>query len=96
MDESYAKRHVYVGFSGGERKKSEILQMLMLDPKLAILDETDSVLDVDAVKTRSSGSNQFKNDLALPQWKTQKSRQKNLFDYEKKERKKMNSIKQMS
>jgi Fe-S cluster assembly ATP-binding protein len=51
MDESYAKRHVNVGFSGGERKKSEIFQMLMLDPKLAILDETDSGLDVDAVKT---------------------------------------------
>lgn len=62
MDESYAKRHVNVGFSGGERKKSEIFQMLMLDPKLAILDETDSGLDVDAVKTVSSGINQFKND----------------------------------
>lgn len=62
MEESYASRHVNVGFSGGERKKSEIFQMLMLNPKLAILDETDSGLDVDAVKTVSSGINQFKND----------------------------------
>ncbi len=62
MDESYAARHVNVGFSGGERKKSEIFQMLVLDPKLAILDETDSGLDVDAVKTVSSGINQFKSD----------------------------------
>lgn len=62
MDESYATRHVNVGFSGGEKKKSEIFQMLVLDPKLAILDETDSGLDVDAVKTVSSGINQFKSD----------------------------------
>lgn len=62
MDESYAARHVNVGFSGGERKKSEIFQLLMLNPKLAILDETDSGLDVDAVKTVSSGINQFKSD----------------------------------
>lgn len=62
IDEDYAKRYVNVGFSGGERKKSEIFQMLMLNPKLAILDETDSGLDVDAVKTVSSGINQFKNE----------------------------------
>lgn len=62
MDESYASRYVNVGFSGGERKKSEIFQMLMLNPKLAILDETDSGLDVDAVKTVSSGVNKFKNE----------------------------------
>lgn len=61
MDKNYAARHVNVGFSGGEKKKSEILQMLVLNPKLAILDETDSGLDVDAVKTVSSGINQFKN-----------------------------------
>lgn len=48
MDESYAERDLNVGFSGGEKKKAEILQMLMLEPKLAILDETDSGLDVDA------------------------------------------------
>jgi Fe-S cluster assembly ATP-binding protein len=51
-----------VGFSGGEKKKSEILQMLMLQPKLAILDETDSGLDVDAVRLVSKGVEAFKND----------------------------------
>lgn len=55
MDESYAERDLNVGFSGGEKKKAEILQMLMLEPKLAILDETDSGLDVDAVRTVSAG-----------------------------------------
>ena len=55
MDESYAQRDLNVGFSGGEKKKAEILQMLMLEPKLAILDETDSGLDVDAVRTVSRG-----------------------------------------
>ena len=51
MDPSYADRYLNMGFSGGEKKKSEILQLLMLKPKLALLDETDSGLDVDAVKT---------------------------------------------
>lgn len=55
MDESYSYRDLNVGFSGGEKKKAEILQMLMLEPKLAILDETDSGLDVDAVRTVSQG-----------------------------------------
>ncbi len=55
MDASYAERDLNVGFSGGEKKKAEILQMLMLEPKLAILDETDSGLDVDAVRTVSEG-----------------------------------------
>ena len=55
MDGSYAERDLNVGFSGGEKKKAEILQMLMLEPKLAILDETDSGLDVDAVRTVSNG-----------------------------------------
>jgi len=55
MDESYASRYLNVGFSGGEKKKAEILQLLMLRPKLAMLDETDSGLDVDAVKTVSKG-----------------------------------------
>lgn len=55
MDASYAERDLNVGFSGGEKKKAEILQMLMLEPKLAILDETDSGLDVDAVRTVSKG-----------------------------------------
>ena len=60
MDESYAERDLNVGFSGGEKKKSEILQMLMLEPKLAILDETDSGLDVDAVRTVSEGVRLFR------------------------------------
>ncbi|MCR4601153.1 MAG: Fe-S cluster assembly ATPase SufC [Clostridia bacterium] len=55
MDRSYAQRDLNVGFSGGEKKKAEILQLLMLEPKLAILDETDSGLDVDAVRTVSQG-----------------------------------------
>ena len=59
MDESYAGRDLNVGFSGGERKKSEILQLLMLNPKLAILDETDSGLDVDAVRTVSKGIEEY-------------------------------------
>ncbi len=62
MDESYASRYLNVGFSGGEKKKNEILQMMLLNPKLAILDETDSGLDVDAVKIVSSGVKNFKND----------------------------------
>lgn len=62
MDDGYASRYLNVGFSGGEKKKSEILQMLMLNPKLAILDETDSGLDVDAVKIVSHGVEKFKND----------------------------------
>ncbi len=60
MDSEYASRYLNVGFSGGEKKKSEILQMLMLRPKLAILDETDSGLDVDAVKIVSQGVEKFK------------------------------------
>ena len=60
MDEAYAERDLNVGFSGGEKKKAEILQMLMLEPKLAILDETDSGLDVDAVRTVSEGVRLFR------------------------------------
>ncbi|MBP3216856.1 MAG: Fe-S cluster assembly ATPase SufC [Lachnospiraceae bacterium] len=59
MDESYAERDLNVGFSGGEKKKAEILQLLMLRPRLAILDETDSGLDVDAVRTVSMGIEEF-------------------------------------
>ena len=59
MDESYAERDLNVGFSGGEKKKAEILQLLMLSPKLAILDETDSGLDVDAVRTVSMGVQEY-------------------------------------
>ena len=61
MNKNYASRDLNVGFSGGEKKKAEILQMLTLNPKLAILDETDSGLDVDAIRTVSSGINMFKN-----------------------------------
>ena len=59
MDESYAERDLNVGFSGGEKKKAEILQMLMLEPKLAILDETDSGLDVDAMRIVANGVNKM-------------------------------------
>lgn len=62
MDESYLARDLNVGFSGGEKKKSEILQLLMLNPKLAILDETDSGLDVDAVKSVGKGIKAFQED----------------------------------
>lgn len=60
MPTSLIGRDLNVGFSGGEKKKNEILQMLCLNPKLAILDETDSGLDVDAIKTVSAGINAFK------------------------------------
>ena len=61
IKESYANRSLNVGFSGGEKKKNEILQMLVLNPKLTILDETDSGLDVDAIKTVSKGIKMFAN-----------------------------------
>lgn len=61
MKEEYAQRYLNQGFSGGEKKKNEILQMAILEPKLAILDETDSGLDVDAIKTVSQGVNALKN-----------------------------------
>lgn len=62
MDHTYAERDLNVGFSGGEKKKAEILQMLMLQPKLAILDETDSGLDVDAVRTVSRGVEEYQKN----------------------------------
>ena len=62
MDHSYADRDLNVGFSGGEKKKAEILQLLMLKPDLAILDETDSGLDVDAVRTVSKGIEEFQKN----------------------------------
>ena len=62
MDESYIDRDLNVGFSGGEKKKSEILQLLMLKPEFAILDETDSGLDVDAVRTVSKGVETFRKE----------------------------------
>ena len=60
FDPDYASRYLNVGFSGGEKKKNEIFQMLALNPKFAILDETDSGLDVDAVKVVSKGISNFK------------------------------------
>lgn len=62
MNPKLIDRDLNVGFSGGEKKKNEILQMLILNPKLAILDETDSGLDVDSIKTVSKGIKMFKND----------------------------------
>lgn len=62
IDESYASRYLNVGFSGGEKKRNEILQLMMLQPKLALLDETDSGLDVDAVKIVSKGVAAFHNE----------------------------------
>ena len=59
LEEEFLSRYLNEGFSGGEKKKSEILQMLVLDPKVAILDETDSGLDIDALKTVASGVNKF-------------------------------------
>ena len=57
MDKSFARRYLNEGFSGGEKKRAEILQMTLLEPKVAILDETDSGLDIDALKTVSEGVN---------------------------------------
>lgn len=62
MNPHLIQRNLNVGFSGGEKKKNEILQMLVLKPKLAILDETDSGLDVDAIKTVSKGIKMYHND----------------------------------
>lgn len=62
MDESYATRSMNVGFSGGEKKKAEILQMMMFQPDLAILDETDSGLDVDAVRLVSDGVRAYQQE----------------------------------
>jgi Fe-S cluster assembly ATP-binding protein len=60
LDPSMINRYVNVGFSGGEKKRNEIFQLAMLDPKLAILDETDSGLDIDALKTVAGGVNKLK------------------------------------
>jgi Fe-S cluster assembly ATP-binding protein len=61
MDESFLTRGVNEGFSGGEKKRNEILQMLVLEPRLAILDETDSGLDIDALKVVAAGVNSLKS-----------------------------------
>ncbi|MEM4397164.1 MAG: Fe-S cluster assembly ATPase SufC [Candidatus Woesearchaeota archaeon] len=62
MNQEFTKRDLNVGFSGGEKKRSEILQMLILQPKYAILDETDSGLDVDALRDVSKGINELKKN----------------------------------
>lgn len=62
IDKSYAQRYLNVGFSGGEKKRSEVLQLLMLKPKLALLDETDSGLDVDAIQVVSAGVSKYHNE----------------------------------
>ncbi len=62
MDEKFLHRAVNAGFSGGEKKRNEILQMLLLQPKLAICDETDSGLDVDALQVIAKGINQLRHD----------------------------------
>lgn len=66
MDPDFARRYVNDGFSGGEMKRAEILQMAMLRPKFAILDETDSGLDVDAVKLASESIAEITSDAPLP------------------------------
>jgi Fe-S cluster assembly ATP-binding protein len=60
MDIKFAERYLNEGFSGGEKKRNEILQMLMLDPKLAIMDETDSGLDIDALQVVAKGVNELR------------------------------------
>ena len=62
MDPAYARRSLNVGFSGGEKKKAEILQMMLFRPDLAILDETDSGLDVDAVRLVSEGVRTYQQE----------------------------------
>ncbi len=62
MDPSMLSRSVNTGFSGGEKKRSEILQMAVLQPRLGILDETDSGLDIDALRTVSDGVNRLRSD----------------------------------
>jgi len=62
FDKSYSDRYLNVGFSGGEKKKNEILQMLMLNPKLSILDEIDSGLDVDAIRIVGNAIKQYHNN----------------------------------
>jgi len=61
MESSFMSRSVNEGFSGGEKKRNEILQMAVLEPKLAILDETDSGLDIDALRIVAGGVNQLQN-----------------------------------
>ena len=68
MDQSMLNRAVNEGFSGGEKKRNEIFQMAVLEPKLAILDETDSGLDIDALKIVASGVNALRSPSARSSW----------------------------
>jgi Fe-S cluster assembly ATP-binding protein len=66
MDEAFMKRYLNEGFSGGEKKRNEILQMMMLQPEFAVMDETDSGLDIDALKVVSRGVNELRGpDLGI-------------------------------
>ena len=62
LEDSFIRRSLNDGFSGGEKKRNEMLQMLTLDPTLAILDETDSGLDIDAIKTVAKSISEFRNE----------------------------------
>jgi Fe-S cluster assembly ATP-binding protein len=62
MDPEMAQRYLNEGFSGGEKKRNEILQLMMIEPKIAILDEIDSGLDIDALKVVSKGINQMRGE----------------------------------
>ena len=62
MDQDMAQRYLNEGFSGGEKKRNEILQLMMLEPKFGILDEVDSGLDIDALKVVSKGINNMRGD----------------------------------
>jgi Fe-S cluster assembly ATP-binding protein len=64
MDPAFADRYLNEGFSGGEKKRNEILQMAVLEPELAILDETDSGLDIDALRVVATGINEVRADRA--------------------------------
>ena len=66
MDDDLLKRSVNEGFSGGEKKRNEIFQMAVLEPKLAILDETDSGLDIDALKIVAKGVNKLRRPTIAP------------------------------
>lgn len=65
MPEKFAERYLNEGFSGGEKKRAEILQLLLLQPKIALLDETDSGLDIDSLKIVAEGVNSVKNDMGV-------------------------------
>jgi Fe-S cluster assembly ATP-binding protein len=64
MDPTFGERHLNEGFSGGEKKRNEILQMAMLDPELAVLDETDSGLDIDALRIVADGVQAVRGERA--------------------------------